>query len=39
MRGARYGTAVAVGFILMISTPIIGQSGMRGPGRWNRRAP
>jgi Spy/CpxP family protein refolding chaperone len=32
MRGARYGTAVAVGFILMISTPIIGQSGMMGPG-------
>ena len=32
MRGARYGTAVAVGFILMASTPIIGQSGMMGPG-------
>ena len=32
MRCARYGTAVAVGFILMISTPIIGQSGMMGPG-------
>jgi Spy/CpxP family protein refolding chaperone len=32
MRGTRYGTAVAVGFILMISTPIMGQSGMMGPG-------
>ena len=32
MRGTRYGTAVAAGFILMISTPIMGQSGMMGPG-------
>src|SRR5688572_10318699 len=30
MRGARYGTAVAVGCILILSLPTMGQSGMMG---------
>ena len=33
MRSARYGTAVAAGLILILSTPMIGQSGMMGPGQ------
>ena len=32
MTCARYGTAVAVGFILILSMPIIGQGGMMGQG-------
>jgi len=32
MRSARYGTSVAVGFILILSMPTIGQSGMMGQG-------
>jgi Spy/CpxP family protein refolding chaperone len=32
MRGARYGTALAVGFILILSLPTMGQSGMMGQG-------
>jgi Spy/CpxP family protein refolding chaperone len=32
MRGTRYGTAVAVGFILTLSLPTMGQSGMMGQG-------
>jgi Spy/CpxP family protein refolding chaperone len=37
MRCTRYGTAAAVGFILMMSTPIIGQSGMMGSGPMEQR--
>jgi Spy/CpxP family protein refolding chaperone len=32
MRGTHYGTAVAVGFILTLSLPTMGQSGMMGQG-------
>jgi Spy/CpxP family protein refolding chaperone len=32
MRSTRYGTAVAVGFILILSIPTMGQSGMMGQG-------
>src|SRR5262245_42061125 len=32
MRGARYGTAIAIGFFLTLSLPTMGRSGMMGQG-------
>ena len=39
MRGARYGTAVAVGFILILTLPTMGQSGMMGQGPMEQPGP